>query len=454
MPKKRTPSRGSVARPYAEPKLVPGPGAFRDLADPGALCSQAATLLLIGSHLRGDALVNRARAQAAFAAAGEPQITPDPLPQDDLSALGFPELAPDPQRFSSTELQRSVGAKFASVKAAPPAPREAHTASQLLPLVADRFFKTANSQTAAALLEVSLRHPSELVRCAAAASYFEVAADASQSLRVLEHGVASRDVLTADVAACALANVDPRDPALAARLRLHRRVSRRKPSRTSTIIHGTWAAGSPWWQPPSGDFWTYLHSNVDSSLYGAQDRFGWSGGYSDAARTQAATALSAWVQSHSLQGLDLHTHSHGGNVAMLASHLGMTSGKMVLLSCPVHWPRYSPDFTRVTKVISVRVHLDLVILADRGGQKFADPRIEEHVLPIWFDHSASHTPAVWTKYNVKQWIVGAPPAPAPPAPDLDAIADAFRKGSTRPIPVGPPMKFKPKSQRTDRGTGR
>jgi hypothetical protein len=41
-----------------------------------------------------------------------------------------------------------------------------------------------------------------------------------------------------------------------------------------------------------------------------------------------------------------------------------------------------------------------VILADRGGQHFSDPRISENVLGIWFDHFATHDPKVWTKYNV------------------------------------------------------
>jgi hypothetical protein len=46
------------------------------------------------------------------------------------------------------------------------------------------------------------------------------------------------------------------------------------------------------------------------------------------------------------------------------------------------------------------VHLDLVILADGGGQRFHDSRIQENVLPVWFDHAATHDPAVWRQYNV------------------------------------------------------
>jgi hypothetical protein len=85
---------------------------------------------------------------------------------------------------------------------------------------------------------------------------------------------------------------------------------------------------------------------------------------------------------------------------MLASHNGLDIGSLVLLSCPVHVHKYMPDFAHVVKVVSIRVKLDLVILADGGGQRYNDPNIQEHVLPIWFDHFASHSPAVWKKYKV------------------------------------------------------
>jgi pimeloyl-ACP methyl ester carboxylesterase len=135
-------------------------------------------------------------------------------------------------------------------------------------------------------------------------------------------------------------------------------------------------------------------------LYGASDRFQWSGGYSDAARALAGSDLHSWVQQHHFNGLDLFTHSHGGSVAMLANHAGTKVGHMVLLSCPVHWPKYTPDFSLTISVVSVRVHMDLVILADRGGQRFSDSRIRENVLPIWFDHFATHDPGNWQKYNI------------------------------------------------------
>ena len=66
----------------------------------------------------------------------------------------------------------------------------------------------------------------------------------------------------------------------------------------------------------------------------------------------------------------------------------------------MHWPKYAPDFNHTQKVVSIRVHLDLVILADGGGQRSIDPRIAEHVLPLWFDHFATHDPANWQQYAI------------------------------------------------------
>ena len=59
-------------------------------------------------------------------------------------------------------------------------------------------------------------------------------------------------------------------------------------------------------------------------------------------------------------------HSHGANVIFLATQLGVTMREAVLLSCPVHLAQYDEICTR-RKVVSIRVHLDLVRLVTVGG---------------------------------------------------------------------------------------
>jgi len=339
--------------------------------------------------LRGDL----AAPHPTFAALGPtPAIGAKRIPEEDLQSLGFPAVRVSGERFRAAELRQLSGSR--------PIAKAARAAPARVSNAAEAFYKEPAPTTAAALLAACLRHPQQLVRVAAAASYLEIAVNPTPALRTLESGLGSRNLLVRDVAAYALARADPKNPKLAKVLRVRRKISRRRPSRTSTIIHGTWASGESWWQPPNGNFWSYLQANVDQSLYGAQDRFSWSGGYSDTARALAGTELHNWVQSKNLGGLDLYTHSHGGSVAMLANQAGTDVGQMVLLSCPVHWPKYSPDFNHTQKIVSVRVHLDLVILADGGGQRFEDPRIAENVLPLWFDHFATHDPANWQKFDI------------------------------------------------------
>lgn len=89
---------------------------------------------------------------------------------------------------------------------------------------------------------------------------------------------------------------------------------------------------------------------------------------------------------------------------MEASQTGLTIGQLVLLSCPVHRGKYDPNLTAINDVVSIRVRLDLVILADGGGQRFRDPNIRENRLPIWFKHSASHKPSVWMNHNVPSML--------------------------------------------------
>jgi hypothetical protein len=257
-------------------------------------------------------------------------------------------------------------------------------------------FREPTAATAGSLMEACLRHPHELVRVAAATAYHDRSSEPGKLTTILEQGTRSVDLLIRQLAATALAQVTPDN----ARLRDLQRSSGRVAgaagagSDTAMIVHGTWALGATWWQP-GGDFHSYVLQELRPDLYNGDKRFAWSGGHSDAARALGADDLLAWVDRYNEQGLDLFTHSHGGSVAMLASNKGLQIGELALLSCPVHVPKYQPEFSQVKKVVSIRVRLDLVILADRGGQRFKHPKIEENVLPIWFDHTATHNPDVW-----------------------------------------------------------
>src|SRR5437660_10482381 len=96
MPKKSI-SKGSVS--ISAP--VRGADAFKDFEKPAHIHSQAATLLLIGSHLRGDIPAMQAR----FALTEVTPAAVTPLPSEDLGALGFPTMPACVAPFRTTGLQ-------------------------------------------------------------------------------------------------------------------------------------------------------------------------------------------------------------------------------------------------------------------------------------------------------------------------------------------------------------
>jgi len=274
-------------------------------------------------------------------------------------------------------------------------------------------------QHALRLLALSLEHSSELIRVSAAVSVLDLVADETLSIPVLEYAaIRGRSELIRSLALMALNRVravplywqaseligslfrllNPQGP-------LMRHVGRVD----SCIVHGTlfsWAgqAEEEWWAPGDGDFHEYLKRGPRPGVYSGNDFFDWSGGWRDKARHKAATELVTWLQQRALGGVDMFAHSHGGNVAMLASHQ-VKLGKLILMSCPVHWTQYQPNFTNVASVVSIRIKWDFVILADRGGQRFADARIQETVLPFWYvKHGTTHLSSTWANRKLDKLI--------------------------------------------------
>ena len=87
----------------------------------------------------------------------------------------------------------------------------------------------------------------------------------------------------------------------------------------------------------------------------------------------------------------------------LATGLGLQLDRLVLLSWPVH-EAWFPDFDRLQRIIDIRVHLDLVILADGGGQTFTPPpaaagKVSSHVNG-WFHHADTHNPDYWERHGL------------------------------------------------------
>ena len=377
-------------------KPMKGVAAFETISEDSAP-SQAAVLLSLGEQLRGGNAPLLARAAAVGRkgnVAGEPERE-FPVPKLRGTA------GPVPYDESRARLKRLHG-YAPRTRALAPADDWSRYA-RAYSACAQRLFDKPVVANAADLFALCLDHPKALARIAAAIASLPLSSRPAENLKVLVRGLKSEDALERAVAATGLARYSPAHPALRPLQRGKTAKRERRRRETLMLVHGTWASDQAWYHA-GGDFHTFI-KGLRSDLYGLPDYFQWSGGWSDDARDAGAASLKAWVESRHEQGLDLMGHSHGANVMLKATMLGLNIGKAILLSCPVHVDKYFPNFANLTTPVrSVRVHADLVILADGGGQRFRHPDIQETVLPIWFDHSATHDPQVWQDNDIAHTI--------------------------------------------------
>ncbi len=268
--------------------------------------------------------------------------------------------------------------------------------------ITKRLIAKPQAVTAAALVEANLHSDSRLVRTAAAAAALDTTGPREDVVERLVEGARSRDPLIHDLGRVGLARVDPSHDALRHVIGRQAELSGTdRESHTAVLTHGTFAARSRWWRP-GGTFHSYLGGLVPA-LNPHDPSFQWTGLYSDGARQLAAQRMADWVIDQGLQKPDVFAHSHGATVANLATRRGLEIDRLFLLSWPVHGAWF-PDFARIRRCIDVRVRWDLVIIADRGGQKLKVPAAQRgkvtSLVNGWFDHGDTHEPAYWARYGL------------------------------------------------------
>ena len=225
-----------------------GPGAFAEISEVASQ-PQAAILLLLARQIRGDGASRRE----------QPQVAESPTPSEwdvpDGETSPIPRIGPSHEAFSAKDVQARVRAAHGAV-----APRRVDAMAYAS--CAERLYQRPGVDTAADLMEMCLSHPRELVRIAAAYAYLPLTTAPSRCVRHLVRGLKSADELEADLAATALAQIYPEHAAL-------RRLSRKRatggggrPAHTLTLVHGTWASGAEWYQPPAGSFFRSLRRCV------------------------------------------------------------------------------------------------------------------------------------------------------------------------------------------------
>ena len=339
--------------------------------------SQAALLLATRAGVLG---------QDAELAKLEAEVAPAPFDLPELRAVQRPH------RITVSEAVAPLAMSKTELAVEPPPIVQDEMARKVHDL-----YQKPSFEDAAALFEAGLYSPHPLVAVAAAAGARETTRLRPEIRVILEEGAGSDDPLVAALAQAVLKEIEPKNSHLQERVvKPPRPRKRRRVSRTAALTHGTWAAQQAWYKP-AGDFYTALKSNrPDLDVH--DESFTWPGNYSDGVRRVAARALKQWVGDQGLDTPDFFAHSHGGTVANLATKEGVEFDKLVLLAWPVH-DQWRPDFGQVGQVHDIRVKFDLVILVDRGGQRFSHPQVIEH-RNGWFDHAAPHVPAYWDAHGL------------------------------------------------------
>jgi pimeloyl-ACP methyl ester carboxylesterase len=152
-----------------------------------------------------------------------------------------------------------------------------------------------------------------------------------------------------------------------------------------------------------GDFHSYILEEVRPDLFRGYNAFQWSGAYRNRHRLVAAERLAGWVRDAVGHGLNaLFAHSYGGIIALNATTHGLTIKDLVLLSVPAEDTRV--EWRNIGRSVSLRIHLDIVLLAARRRQYFTE-NVEENYIPQWFwHHSDSHEPGLWRKGEYPQLL--------------------------------------------------
>ena len=98
----------------------------------------------------------------------------------------------------------------------------------------------------------------------------------------------------------------------------------------------------------------------------------------------------------------LFAHSYGGIIALNATTHGLKVKDLVLLSVPAE--NVPVEWRNIERAVSLRIHMDLVLLAARRPQYFTE-NVEENYLPYWFwRHSDSHDPEIWQSEKCPQLL--------------------------------------------------
>ncbi|MBT8089345.1 MAG: hypothetical protein KJO01_03990 [Gammaproteobacteria bacterium] len=337
-----------------------------------------------------------AASQAAFLLAVRAGLLGYPSPTEKLSEFPLPNLK---ALKSDRHVKVATACQYLGVSERELRKEVRPALEQEMNKIAREVYRKPTIEAAAALFEAAMMSPHPLVAVAGAAGARETTRLRPRIRKTLEAAARSRDNLVSRLALAAMSHIGPMESIADKKvIQQPKSRKRRRRSDTAVVTHGTFAANARWYRP-GGDFYAALNAKRPD-LHVHDRSFKWTGAYSDKARRADAELLKQWIPDQGLTAPDFFAHSHGGTVAHLATRRGVQFDRLVLMGWPVH-KKWYPDFSKVKRLIDVRVRLDLVVLLDGGAQRFRtrDFAVEEH-RNGWFDHSATHEPDYWDDHGL------------------------------------------------------
>lgn len=337
-----------------------------------------------------------AASQAAFLLAIRAGVLGCPPEKETLREFPLPDLHgfKAPHRINLDTACRYLGVSPGELRQ-----EESPALQQEVSRLIREAYRKPSFKAAAALFEAALTSPHPLVAAAGAAGARETTRLRPKIRTTLEAAAKSRSNMVSQLALTAMSNIGPMESIVDKKV-VKRPTSRKRhrESNTAVLTHGTFAANAGWYKP-GGDFYEALKTRrPDVDLH---DRsFRWTGAYTDDARQADADLLTRWMPDQGLTVPDFFAHSHGGTVAHLATHKGVSYDRLVLMGWPAR-RKWFPDFSKVNRIIDVRVRMDLVVLLDGGDQRFRSTEfdVEEH-RNGWFDHGSTHDPDYWDDHGL------------------------------------------------------
>jgi RHS repeat-associated protein len=176
------------------------------------------------------------------------------------------------------------------------------------------------------------------------------------------------------------------------------------------IVPGTWWESSGGWGPDNA-----LFGYANSALRGActQDctKFlAWKpSGNNDHDRIQAAQWLRHMVAAHKFapgEKLNIITHSHGGNVALAASHLGLTHriDTLITLNKPtLNGDAYKPG-NNIGNFFNMSVSADSTQMYGSNAWHFATDNNATNVTFVGLHDDNPHAALIWNTTGLGSWV--------------------------------------------------